>query len=123
MPLSLETGSTTRHVPVWSFATVTASAPHRRRTPSIPYISLSLSLSLSLSRSLAQIVEYYYSWKITPRYDAFVERYHGYKGVARTKDLMRPGKPVGGFTVGRRSDLDTTDVQVEVEVELELDHT
>ena len=117
VPLSLETGSTTRHVLCGR-----GDGHCIRPTPS-PRAVNPIHLSVSLARSLAQIVGCYYSWKITPRYDAFVERYHGYKGVARTKDLMRPGKPVGGFTVGRRSDLDTTDVQVEVEVELELDHT
>lgn len=43
------------------------------------------------SRTHKELVEFYHYWKKTTRYDAFVARYRGYKGISRPKDLLRPG--------------------------------
>eukprot|EP00035_Acanthoeca_spectabilis_P031344 m.13710 g.13710 ORF g.13710 m.13710 type:complete len:541 (+) comp4701_c0_seq1:1577-3199(+) len=49
------------------------------------------------SRTVRAVVEYYYDWKRTERYNLFVAVYGGYKGIPRHKDLVRPGMPVDGF--------------------------
>eukprot|EP00041_Stephanoeca_diplocostata_P016107 m.313726 g.313726 ORF g.313726 m.313726 type:complete len:625 (-) comp20258_c0_seq1:193-2067(-) len=54
------------------------------------------------NRTLREIIEHYYVWKRSERYDLFVAQYNGYHGVARHKDTVRPGLPVDAYAVPQR---------------------